>query len=107
VLLRALERYGYRVCAAEDGDQAEQLAQRHAASLRLVITDVVLPGMSGQELARRLGEHSPGVSVLFISGYHGDDLARGGAIDPAAAFLHKPFSPQQLVERVSQVLVDG
>ena len=100
VLLRALQRFGFSTCAASTGAEALHLAERHAATLRAVVTDVVLPDLSGQELARRLRERLPELGVLLISGYGGEEVSRGGTSPPGTELLSKPFSPEDLARRV-------
>jgi CheY-like chemotaxis protein len=105
---RVLERFGYRVIEAADGgaalDLAESLAAEHGESIDLLLTDVVMPGMSGRELARRLRQSQPAVRVLFMSGYSSEAVATHGMLAPDAAFLQKPFSVTELVERVRETL---
>jgi two-component system, cell cycle sensor histidine kinase and response regulator CckA len=102
----ALRRRGYRVIEAADGDQAIDTAHGHAGAIHLLVTDLVMPGMTGRELARFLTHERPGLRVLFISGYS-DERAepRGGAGAPEAeAFLQKPFTPVVLARQVRQIL---
>jgi two-component system cell cycle sensor histidine kinase/response regulator CckA len=102
---RALERYGYKVLEAEDGDTALELMHSEAgAEVELAVVDVVMPRMDGRELSERLQRERPGLGVLYISGHTGDDLARRLLLDPTVPFLQKPFPPDELVERVQQLL---
>ncbi|HXF96089.1 MAG TPA: PAS domain S-box protein [Gemmatimonadales bacterium] len=103
---RALEREGYTVLAAPDAAGALQAAEGRQAPIHLLVTDVVMPGMGGRELAQRLLAQRPGLRVLYISGYPGDAVVRRGAISPDAAFLQKPFMPEELVRKVREML-DG
>ncbi len=103
---RGLGAYGYSVISAASGEAALDAARRHEGALDLVITDVVLPGMSGNEMARRLARDRPDVPVLFVSGYAEHHLTREGVLGPEVRFLEKPFTPRQLAERVREVL-DG
>jgi CheY-like chemotaxis protein len=100
----ALREYGYRVIEASDGDQAIFAAARYAGEIHLLVTDVVMPGISGKELSERLKEVRPGLKVLFMSGYTADVIAQRGVLDRSVAFLHKPFSPAELAAKVRQVL---
>jgi two-component system, cell cycle sensor histidine kinase and response regulator CckA len=96
----ALETCGYSVLAATGGADALRLARLHGGPISLLVSDVVMPGMDGPELARRLAACRPGLKVLLFSGYPGEaDLLPSGA-----AFLQKPFRPSRLVEKVREVL---
>jgi two-component system cell cycle sensor histidine kinase/response regulator CckA len=103
---RALEAGGYTVLAAADGADAVRLVERYGGPIHLVLTDVVMPGMSGRELADRLVQRRPGLRVLYMSGYPGDAIVHRGALDPGTAFLQKPFMPDDLTRKVREVL-DG
>jgi len=104
VTRRALEEGGYRVLEAANG--ADALAQLSGTDGRigLVLTDVVMPGMSGRELAERLAELRPGTPVLFTSGYTDGDIVRRGLLDPEAAFVQKPFAPETILRLVRERL---
>ncbi len=95
-----LDRLGYRVLAAASGDEALALASRHPGTLHLLLTDVVLPGPSGPEVAEALRARRPACRVLYMSGYP-ENLAAGLA---GAAFLPKPFSPEALARKLREVL---
>ena len=108
VLVRkVLEQAGYMVLLASGGAEALQLAERHPGPIQLLVTDVVMPGMSGRELARRLVERRPMTKVLYLSGYADDAVERHGVLDPGTAFMQKPFSPSALATRVREVLGGG
>jgi len=102
----ALEGRGYRVLAAASGRAAIGVAEGHGPRIDLLVTDLVMPGMSGRELADELRVRRPGLRVLFISGYVEDELARHGIVEAEVAFLHKPFSLDELGAKVRAVL-DG
>jgi PAS domain S-box-containing protein len=102
-LTQVLERQGYRVLAAEHPTAALALAKAHRAQIDLVITDVVLPGGTGPELVRALGQFRPGIPALFISGY-AEALTAQGALAKASHFLQKPFSATDLLTRIRQIL---
>ncbi|MGE5685965.1 MAG: response regulator, partial [Gemmatimonadota bacterium] len=105
---RALEEVGYRVLEAESGPEAVELLGRPGAGVALVLADVVLPGMSGPELAGRVAELAPGTPVLLTSGYPDGEIARRGLLAPGAAFIPKPFTPEALVAAVSRAIAaDG
>jgi DNA-binding response OmpR family regulator len=95
-----LEARGYRVLAAANADDAVLQAVRHDGPIGLLLTDVVMPGMSGADLAARLREIAPDVKVLFVSGYTENTIVHHGVLDPGVSFLAKPFSPDALAERV-------
>lgn len=101
---RVLAGYGYSVLEAEGGREALELCGRLDRPLDLLITDVVMPGMNGAELAVRVKALLPTVSVLFVSGYTGGALLEHGILQEEAEFLQKPFSPQGLARKVRQVL---
>ncbi len=104
---RTLERSGYTVLSAHDGADALRIAATHPGSIDLVVTDVVMPGMRGPELAVRLRAQRPNLRVLFVSGYF--EVPRSGAEIGQAEdeFLAKPFAPAELVRRVRTILDQG
>jgi len=107
--VRALIQYvlkdcGYTVLVARDGAEALRIAGQHGGRLDLLVTDVVLPRMSGREVAERLVGTHLGMKVLFVSGYTDDAVVRHGILDAEVAFLQKPFSPASLAAKVREVL---
>ncbi len=104
---RVLGRCGYRILAAASGAEALEVAENHRAPIHLLLTDLVMPAMSGQELADRLVASRPGVRVLFTSGHTDEIVARHGPPTPGAAFLAKPFTPDLLARRVREILDAG
>ena len=100
IAARVLADVGYRVLEAESGAMAIELLRRSADRPALVLTDVVMPGMSGSELAAAVGRLAPGTPVLFTSGYTDGEILRRGLLEPGADFLPKPFSPEALVRAV-------
>jgi len=101
---RVLEGVGYRVLEAASGWEALTLADGWQGRLDLVVTDVIMPGMSGQELSARLRQQRPGLRILYVSGYTDDAILQHGTLLPNTAFLQKPFSPGSLAQRVREVL---
>ena len=101
---RALEAQGYVVLAASDASDAMRVVERHGGTIHLLLTDVVMPGLSGRELADRLATRRPGIRVLYMSGYPGDAVVQHGALPHGSAFLQKPFSPDGLARKVRDVL---
>ena len=100
-----LETAGYTVYEAPGGDQALELAdQLKAGAIHLLLTDVVMGGISGRELSERLQAKRPGIRVLFMSGYTEDAIIRHGVYTAQAAFIGKPFSPAALTAKVRDVL---
>jgi two-component system, cell cycle sensor histidine kinase and response regulator CckA len=99
-----LERQGYRVLEAANSDEALAIAIDHVSPIHLLITDVVMPGASGRELARRLSHIRPGTRVLYVSGYTDDAIVHHGMLEPGLAFLQKPFTPTALARKVREVL---
>jgi DNA-binding NtrC family response regulator len=101
---RVLERAGYTVLAAVDAESAVAIADRHAGHIHLLITDIVLPRVSGRELAARLGIHRPAIKVLYVSGTTDNAVSRHRMLDPGTEFLEKPFSLERLLLKVRQAL---
>ena len=97
---RALELHGYSVLPARSGEEAERLERAHLGPIHLLITDVVMPGMGGRELADVVKSRRPQLKVLYMSGYTNDEVVRHGVILARDAFLQKPFTPAGLVARV-------
>jgi CheY-like chemotaxis protein len=104
VLGEMLTGLGYRVFAAEDGEAAIALAQEHRGEIHLVLSDVVMPKLSGPEMASRLAQVRPGIKVLFMSGYTSDVLARQTSALSGLPLLEKPISEQVLACRVREAI---
>jgi len=101
---RILERLGYAVIPAATPGEATRLAHEHAGKIHLLITDVVMPGMNGRDLAGQLSACYPDIKLLFMSGYTADIIAHMGVLDEAVAFIQKPFSKDDLAVKVRKVL---
>jgi two-component system, cell cycle sensor histidine kinase and response regulator CckA len=99
-----LKAYGYRVLDAANAAAALALAAEHPDEIDLLLTDVILPGMNGRELADRMQAQNPRLKVLFTSGYSADVIARRGVLEPDVAYLPKPFNAESLAAKVRQVL---
>ncbi|HWZ83466.1 MAG TPA: PAS domain S-box protein [Terriglobales bacterium] len=95
---------GYRVLEAENGERGLRVAEAHGKEIDILITDVVMPGIGGRELAKRLLKLRPSLGVLYLSGYTEDTILHQGALDPGTAFLQKPFTLQNLARKVREVL---
>jgi PAS domain S-box-containing protein len=95
---------GYTVFEAPNAAEAIKVSQRHAGPIHLLVTDVVMPHIGGQELARRLGAERPRMRVLFMSGYTDDGIVQDGTVDPNIAFLPKPITPDTLLGKVRETL---
>jgi PAS domain S-box-containing protein len=101
-----LRARGYKILEASDGVKALDLAAKHDGVIQLLITDVVMPRLSGRELATRLAAKRPGLKVLYISGYTDDSIFRHGVLEGGMAFLQKPFNLKSIAQKVREVL-DG
>jgi CheY-like chemotaxis protein len=102
--VRILERLGYRVMQASNGDEAIALATGYVERIDLLVTDVVMPGMHGRELANRLTGIHPETRVLFTSGYTDNAIVHHGVLDEGVSFIGKPYSPSALARKVRDVL---
>ncbi len=104
--IEVLESHGYTVLPARSGEEALSLAAHQAGPIHLAVTDVIMPGISGGQLAERLAVVRPETKVLYISGYPEDAISQHGVLDPGKSFLQKPFPPSHFLRAVRQVL-DG
>ncbi len=106
VTARALGNLGYTVLSAGEPQEAIRMVASGAGTIHLLITDVIMPGMNGKDLARQLALKHPGVKILFMSGYPADVIAHRGILETGLAFLPKPFTFDTLARKVREVL-DG
>jgi two-component system cell cycle sensor histidine kinase/response regulator CckA len=104
VAKQVLERQGYTVLEAPDGEVALHVAQKHRGPIHLLLTDVVMPVLSGRRLAEQLARVRPDMKVLYASGYTDDSVVRHGIIESGTAYLQKPFTPDSLARKVREVL---
>ncbi len=104
---RILEKGGYRVLDASDGVQALELAEHFEAAIDVLLTDVVMPQMSGPELALRLATLRPQIKVVYVSGYADNAILQQAALRADTAYVHKPFSPDALLNAVREILDRG
>jgi two-component system, cell cycle sensor histidine kinase and response regulator CckA len=103
-VLESLEMRGYTVLKARHGREALQICRRHRGPIHLLLTDVMMPQMTGPELAQHLAPLRPAMKVLYMSGYTSDALAQRQVVDPGTPFLQKPFTPDALARKVREVL---
>jgi CheY-like chemotaxis protein len=106
LLYKVLTEHGYTVIEARHGRDALSVAAGHSEPIQLLLTDVVMPEMGAGELAEQLLAQRPDLKVLFISGYTNDEVVRRGVSGHEAAFIQKPFQPEELMRKVREVL-DG
>jgi PAS domain S-box-containing protein len=99
-----LEKQGYRVIEAADGAVAMQIVVAHEGVIHLLLTDVIMPGMNGRELAQRVSEIRPNVKVLYMSGYTENVIGHNGTLDAGVRLLQKPFNLRDLKDKVREVL---
>jgi len=106
VTLAMLADSGYKILQASSGDEALKICEEHKGEIHLLLSDVVMPGMSGKELADRIIEEHSGMKVLFMSGYTDNAIQHHGVLEPGTAFIEKPFSQAVLTRKIRDVL-DG
>ena len=99
-----LQHYGYSVLAAQDGEEAIKVSKEHDGPIDLMLTDVVMPKMSGKEVAERLNALRPDMKVLYMSGYTGNAIVHHGVLDREMRFIQKPFTTESLARKVREVL---
>jgi len=104
LLREVLERLGYEVLACPHPDEGIETCRRHRGHIDLLLTDVMMPGMNGKEMAIRIAKMLPGIRVVFMSGYTEHVLLQDGEVDPRFEYLQKPFSMQTLRQRMVRVL---
>jgi two-component system cell cycle sensor histidine kinase/response regulator CckA len=104
LICEILRKEGYNVLEAQDGDEALLVWQRYQGPIDLVLTDVVMPNMSGKELVEHLRLLQPEIKVIYMSGYESSILSSGNKFGSNAVFLQKPFRPAELSEKVRELL---
>jgi CheY-like chemotaxis protein len=104
VVTASLELHGYDVITAFDGRDALRIAQSAREPIDLVLTDIVMPNISGSEVARQLRLQFPNIKVLFMSGHNEDAVVRDGLLDATLEFIQKPYTPLALAQKVRDVL---
>lgn len=104
LVCRTLQDEGYRTLEAAHGGEALEMVEGGSETIDLVVTDVVMPGMDGRELGRRLAQSRPALPILYMSAYNVDDIFWRGSPRSSAPFLQKPFPPDGLINSVEQLL---
>jgi len=104
VISEVLTQQGYRVLSAPDGASALAVARAHPGEIQLLVTDMVMPGMTGRELAETLLAGRPAVRVIYTSGYTDDAVVRHGVLEAGMLYLQKPFTPNALAFKVREAL---
>jgi PAS domain S-box-containing protein len=107
LLKEALEINGYSVLVAADGSEALQLAEAHPGPIHIMVTDVIMPGMTGPKIVELVAPTRPEMKVLYVSGYSDESVTRQGLIGPGSAFLSKPFGAEVLLRRIRETLDAG
>jgi PAS domain S-box-containing protein len=104
IICETLPSLGYTALEAANPEAAERIFSEHPGGISLLLTDVVMPGTNGRELARRLCEIDPGLRVIYMSGYTDDIISRHGVLEPGLHYLQKPFDPARLAGKIREVL---
>ena len=99
-----LKNYGYNLLVASKGEEALRICEQHQGPLHLLLTDVIMPGMTGQELSTLLTSRYPGLRVLFMSGYNDDIISRHGILSEGTNFVSKPFTAEDLACKIHKIL---
>ncbi len=99
-----LEPLGYKMLLAENGQEALMLSRSHNGKIDLLLTDVIMPQMDGQELANAIQQERPDIKIIFMSGYTDDVIAHHGVLDPDVNFIQKPITPSKLAQALEDVL---
>jgi CheY-like chemotaxis protein len=101
---RALEMHGYKVLEAEHGEMAMEISGTYPGPIHILLTDMLMPGMNGRELADKFKVQRPNIPLLFMSGYTDEVIMDQGMLEAGSVFLHKPFSPTLLIEVIQEAL---
>ena len=99
-----MEAVGYVILVAGSPAEAIRISESHPGPIQLMVTDAIMPGMNGLELASHLAAQRPEMKVLYVSGYTDDTIVHRGVLEGGLAFLQKPFSPKALTRKVGEVL---
>jgi CheY-like chemotaxis protein len=106
LLCETLEGGGYTVLVSDDGATALKISDQYPGAIHLIVTDVIMPGLTGRQAAETIKSARSEVEILFISGYTNEAIAKHGVLEPGVNFLSKPFTPDDLLRKVRDVL-DG
>jgi len=104
MIIKALNSCGYAVLCAADGNEALRVSEGHEGPIHLVLTDVIMPGMGGREMANRLEETRPETKILYMSGYTDNAIVHHGVLDKGLSFIQKPFTSNNLMKKVREAL---
>jgi CheY-like chemotaxis protein len=104
LMCEVLEREGYEVLPCANPKEGIEMSKRHGGHIDLLLTDVVMPGMNGREMANRIHEILPQLLVVFMSGYTEHALTEEGQVDPKFEYLQKPFTLKMLAQKLAKVL---
>ena len=104
---KILEAYGYKILTAQSGNEAMEIFKGNVGPIHLLLTDVVMPGISGRKLAEQIQSKNPKVKVIYMSGYTDDNISKHGVLYDDIEFIEKPFSPKDLGLKVREVLNQG
>ena len=104
VLHQMLEANGYRVLVAQDGAEAFRIVDAHAGAIHLLVTDVIMPGMTGPNVVERITPKHPEMKVLYISGYTEEAISRHGVMSPGTAFLSKPIGAATFLSKIRELM---
>jgi two-component system, cell cycle sensor histidine kinase and response regulator CckA len=102
-----LQRSGYAILEAHDGENALSVSRRHTGEIHLMLTDVVMPKITGRDLVGHLSTRRPRMKVVYMSGYTSDEALRRAVVDEGAPFVQKPFGRDTLVAKIREVLDTG
>jgi len=101
-----LEKQGYKVLVASDGEESLSVCREYKEPIQLLLTDVMMPKMSGRDLAKQFGQYHPETKVLYMSGYTDNAIAHYGVLEEGGEYLQKPFAVDALLRKVGEVLAD-
>jgi CheY-like chemotaxis protein len=104
ILVRTLEKYGYRVLEAQNGIEAVQKAWGYREPIHLLLTDAMMPKMNGRELAVEIKKTRPKIKILFLSGYPREVLSEQGILDSGIHLIQKPYEQEELVRQIRRIL---